>query len=254
MSNTFLPISGVVAVTPDWGIGMDGTLPWSRLGTHLPRDLKYFRETTINTRDVGKVNAVIMGRITWDSIPLKNRPLKKRLNIVISSTLSEAECNAAANDEVSEKKGTDVAAGDCGIDQPLDRQVIVARSLSEALEIIEQRPALKCSVEKAVVVGGAQLFEEALFHPHFHTLHLTQVAADFESDTFLPERTRAFLDSSKAALEASIVEDGIVESGVTYRYNTMVPSIFLLSLFFSHCPIFLTVPHRIVELQPQLWK
>ena len=31
-----------------------------------------------------KVNAVIMGRKTWDSLPVKYRPLPNRLNVVLT--------------------------------------------------------------------------------------------------------------------------------------------------------------------------
>ena len=54
------------------GIGKDGTLPW-----HISEDLKNFKKITLNF-------AIIMGRKTWDSLPLK--PLPDRRNIILSST------------------------------------------------------------------------------------------------------------------------------------------------------------------------
>ena len=54
------------------GIGANGKLPW-----HIPEDLKNFKKITSNS-------TVIMGRKTWDSLPLK--PLPNRRNIVLSKT------------------------------------------------------------------------------------------------------------------------------------------------------------------------
>lgn len=64
-------ISAIVAVDKDWGIGYQG-----QLLEHLPPDMKYFKELTTN-------HVVVMGRRTWDSLP--NKPLKDRLNLVITS-------------------------------------------------------------------------------------------------------------------------------------------------------------------------
>ena len=55
-----------------WGIGKDNGLLFS-----LPKDMKFFRETT-----KGKV--VVMGRKTLESFP-GGQPLKGRVNIVLSS-------------------------------------------------------------------------------------------------------------------------------------------------------------------------
>ena len=74
----------VVAVTPEGGIGMGGKLPWS-----LRTDMDFFRDTTKATRALGAKNAVIMGKRTWASIPPKFRPLKDRLNVVLSSQSHE---------------------------------------------------------------------------------------------------------------------------------------------------------------------
>ena len=53
----------------DNGIGADNQLLW-----HLPRDLKYFKETTTD-------HPIIMGRKTYESI---GKPLPNRTNIVVS--------------------------------------------------------------------------------------------------------------------------------------------------------------------------
>lgn len=66
-------ISAIVAVDKDWGIGYQG-----QLLEHLPPDMKYFKELTMG-------NVVIMGRKTWDSLPVK--PLQGRSNIILSRTL-----------------------------------------------------------------------------------------------------------------------------------------------------------------------
>jgi len=46
--------------------------------------MQYFKETTVKTKNPDKINAVIMGRKTWDSIPKKFRPLPGRLNFVLT--------------------------------------------------------------------------------------------------------------------------------------------------------------------------
>ena len=69
----------IVAATEANGIGIDGKLPWT-----LPGDMAFFRTTTAAVVDGTKQNAVIMGKRTWASIPKQHRPLRKRLNVVLS--------------------------------------------------------------------------------------------------------------------------------------------------------------------------
>lgn len=67
-----MKISIIVAVAPNNVIGKDNTLIW-----HLPADMKYFKEKTIN-------HCIITGRKNYESIPEKFRPLPNRTNIVIT--------------------------------------------------------------------------------------------------------------------------------------------------------------------------
>ena len=69
----------IAAVSPEGVIGVDGGLPW-----HYSADMKRFKRLT-----VGKT--VIMGRLTWESLPRK--PLPDRRNLVITSRdIEGAEC------------------------------------------------------------------------------------------------------------------------------------------------------------------
>jgi len=68
-------ISIIVAVSDDWGIGMNNELLW-----HIPEDLKRFKKLTM-----GKT--IIMGKRTWESLP--RRPLPGRKNIVLTDIPDE---------------------------------------------------------------------------------------------------------------------------------------------------------------------
>lgn len=90
-----LRLTLIAALSPSNGLGVSGGLAWSLKG-----EMAYFRKATsfvplpshsaagAETKGKGK-NAVIMGRNTWESIPPKFRPLKGRINVVVSRTTGE---------------------------------------------------------------------------------------------------------------------------------------------------------------------
>ncbi|BBZ34225.1 dihydrofolate reductase [Mycolicibacterium confluentis] len=53
-------------------IGRDNGIPW-----RLPEDQARFKELTLG-------HAVVMGRLTWESLPAKVRPLPGRRNVVVT--------------------------------------------------------------------------------------------------------------------------------------------------------------------------
>jgi dihydrofolate reductase len=63
----------IVAMTPSRGIGLNGCIPWPI----IPDDMRHFQTLTIG-------QTVIMGRKTWDSLPLGKRPLPNRNNVVLT--------------------------------------------------------------------------------------------------------------------------------------------------------------------------
>lgn len=62
-------ISSIFAIDKNCGIGKNNRLPW-----HLPKDLAFFKQKTLN-------KTVVMGRKTYDSI---GRPLPNRRNLIIT--------------------------------------------------------------------------------------------------------------------------------------------------------------------------
>jgi dihydrofolate reductase len=138
----------VVAADAAGGIGKDNDLPWPR----LQEDLRFLKRIT-SEAPAGRCNAVVMGRVTWESVPSGKQPLPGRLNIVVS------------------RHAPLLPAG-----------VLPAASLDEALRAARARP----EVEGVFVIGGAQLFRAAFAHPACRFVYLTRIAATFDCDTFLP--------------------------------------------------------------------
>lgn len=176
----------VVAADAKLGIGKSGTLPWK-----LPGDMAYFKRVTTDVCDSSKRNAVIMGRKTWASIPPKFRPLPNRLNIVISRQAAEA--------------------------LTLPEGVEHAGSLDEALA----KASAYAGIENVFVIGGGEIFASALRHPACRLLYLTDIHADFECDTFLPQFQQDFVPAPGTE-KASERENGIeYEFKVFARRNAL---------------------------------
>lgn len=140
----------VVAIDAQSGIGKNNTMAWS-----LPTDLKHFASVTTHTKDPLKINAVIMGRNTWESLPAKHRPLKGRVNVVLSRSA----------------------------DLQLPAGVLLCSSIDEAL----QKIATILNIESAHIIGGGKVFEEAIKHPNCATIYLTKLEQAFNCDAFFPQ-------------------------------------------------------------------
>uniref|UniRef100_A0A2K6P9P4 Dihydrofolate reductase n=1 Tax=Rhinopithecus roxellana TaxID=61622 RepID=A0A2K6P9P4_RHIRO len=126
----------IVAVPQNMGIGKNGDLPWPP----LRNEFRYFRRMTQTLQE----------KIRF-SIPEKNRPLKDRINLVLSREL----------------KGPPQGAHS------------LARSLDDALKLTEQ-PELANKVEMIWIVGGTSVYKEAKNHPGHLKLFVTRIMWDFE--------------------------------------------------------------------------
>ena len=94
----------LVAVSPEGINGKDNSIPW-----HYSADLKRFKRLTL-----GKT--VIMGRRTWESLPVK--PLPDRRNIVLTrSALEGVECFQSIDNALATCEGDVWFIGGAGIYQ-----------------------------------------------------------------------------------------------------------------------------------------
>lgn len=117
-------------------IGANNQLPW-----HLPEDLAHFKRMTLG-------HPVLMGRKTWDSLPLRFRPLPGRVNAVLTR-----------NENFNEN----------GIQRFHD--------LREALTFFQDQA-------EVWVIGGAEMYALAL--PYAQRIVVTEIDAAFEGDAYAP--------------------------------------------------------------------
>lgn len=173
----------VVACTAiDGGIGYRGEIPW-----HLSQDLRRFRQITTHAPK-GKLNVVIMGRNTWESLPKNMRPLPSRFNIVITSTPLSLDYE--------------------------DQNVATFPELEEALEFTNMHQE---KIHEIFVIGGEQLYREALKHPACTKIYLTRIISPlYVCDRFFPIQS---LETSSRYLR---IHQQPMESidGISYSFET----------------------------------
>lgn len=140
-----MPSFSVIALaTEEGGVAFTGRVPDSLWLAH------WAHRDQLTQVDAGSV--VIMGRQTWEELP--QQPLRRRINVVISSTMEE-----------------DI------------REAVVCRSLDAALQEFPESPAI-------FVIGGARLFQEALQHPDCSRVFVTRLdAPKIEVSRTVPELT-----------------------------------------------------------------
>lgn len=124
----------IASVDSRWAIGKDNGLLF-----HIPEDMSFFKEKTLG-------RTVIMGKNTLLSLPYQ-KPLAKRTNIVLSTSLSRNDC-------------------------------IVCRDLKSLFEQIK-----KCNSDDLYVIGGEQVYK--LLLPYCSTAYITKVSAESAGDKFL---------------------------------------------------------------------
>lgn len=142
-------LSLVVAVDKNWGIAKNGGIPWNS-----PTDREHFVKLTKTTVFPHKQNIVIMGRKTWDTLPRK--PLKDRINIVISRTLKDIE------------------------------NVHIVKDMDDAVAL-SLKLYLSSVAENVFVIGGVEVYREALLKTVLlNKVYVTQIHDNYDCDLQFP--------------------------------------------------------------------
>ena len=137
-------IGMIFAQSSNGYIGRDGQLLFQ-----IPEDMKRFKELTTGA-------AVIMGRKTWESLPLRFKPLPDRLNVILSND------GPYLAYETNHFKGLEGAV-----------------SLEAALKL-----AKDLDHQDIWIIGGETVYEEGM--KYADVIHQTFVTKEFDGDAKAP--------------------------------------------------------------------
>jgi dihydrofolate reductase len=174
------------------GIGKNGDLCWK-----ISEDTQHFKKITTDTYS-DKSNIVIMGRKTWESIPLKYRPLNNRINIIIS------------RDNTIRNKLN------------IPDNVLTAISLDNALEQIDKIE----NYNNIFIIGGEILYKEAILSINCNKLYITKIYKEFSKktdyDTFFPDIPNNYRLKSLSPILYSVRENCNFQY---FEYENSIPLI-----------------------------
>ena len=203
------PLTLIVATTPSLGIGLRGSLPWPPLKAalqffarvtkrppHSPLNPSFSPRQADGPETPSPLNAVIMGRKTFDSIPSKFRPLKDRINIVITRSPESTSL----------------------LPHYQNKDVVIASSISEALPRVQDQHK---DLGRVFVIGGAQIYKQAIGMSACERVLWTRLTREWECDTWFPrgvvgdgvdegvEGPHGWKRKTKGQLEEWVKEDGV---------------------------------------------
>ena len=160
----------------------------------LKKDMNFFKNKTINVKNITKKNAVLMGSNTYFSIPKKYRPLDKRINIIISKNRYD-EINKDI--KINKLKNTFVFSD-------IDQSIQFAHVYSK--------------LENLYVIGGESIYNEFIKRNIFDKIYLSEIQSPKFNfgDTFFPK-----LENFKYTNLENYIEKDIF----CYPYNKILPEI-----------------------------
>ncbi|XP_021379386.1 dihydrofolate reductase-like isoform X1 [Mizuhopecten yessoensis] len=188
INSTRMTFNIMAAMCSNRGIGIANKLPWPSLS----KEYRYYMDLTSKTVHPGKKCVNIKGRVTWQCTCMEEKSRDSIINIVISRNPSE---------EITS--------------DPYVHKVVA--SLDDALLYV--RTTLLDQVETVWVMGGQQIYTDAIDHPQCNHIYLTHIYGEYQADTFFPTFEDRFHEDKSIALDRTLHE----ERGVTYKYKVYSP-------------------------------
>ena len=145
-------MEAIYAIDSKNGLSKDGYIPWKS-----KKDMSFFFNKTKN-------NVIIMGKKTFFSLPLTARPLKNRLNIVLTSTPE-----LYANEDIANNKNTIFTSND----------QIHNFILANPNKYLSLYPYLNKNFI-IYFIGGKQIYEKYI--PICNTIWVTKLKTDYVCD------------------------------------------------------------------------
>ena len=175
-------MESIYAIDLNNGLSKNGTIPWNS-----KTDMLFFMNKTKN-------NIVIMGKNTFFSLPKEHRPLKNRLNIVLTSNphLYEDNINDSSNVLFTNNDN------------------IYQAILKNKNKYYEMYNFLNKDF-KIFIIGGKTIYEK--FIPLCDKIWVTQIKSDYKCDLFID------YDYSKQYKEEVYEEDDELEIVEYTRVN-----------------------------------
>lgn len=136
-----------------------------------------------------------MGRKTWESIPKSKRPLKNRLNVVLTTKPEEFR-------KAMEEAGTP------------QENVMVSSDFEHALVELSADQG----VNEIFIIGGSSLYEMSMkgqFKDYCKMIIATRINKKFECDTFIPELENLKTNTDFAPLHIS---ETYSQDDITFDY------------------------------------
>jgi len=164
-----MSINIIAAMAKNRVIGFEGKLPWN-----IPKDLKFFKKMTS-----GDNSAIVMGRKTWDSLPIK--PLPNRRNFV----LTKNNFHSTFPDGLVLKEPDDIIR-------------------------------LTKIYNNIWIIGGETIYNQYINKSYIDRIYLTEIDDVFDGDTYFPEMPSYFHKTIQG--KSSIFKKNALEFS-SYNFN-----------------------------------